>query len=167
MSIAKDVAAGAAGGLAGGLVMTAFMTIATRAGIIGTSLPVKVERWAENEAGVENRPTGIREEIVGQAGHLAFSAALGGLYGAARSVLRLPALPTGPIYGASLYALDLGVLGPAAGITRGPWSEKPATAGRRLMMHVIFGTATAIVSSRLHPRVGRQQLRAKAPLVVR
>lgn len=68
----KDLAAGAVGGLVGGLVMTAFMTVATRLGIIDTSLPVKVERWAENQAGVENGLTGIREEVTAQGGHLFF-----------------------------------------------------------------------------------------------
>lgn len=149
MTTAKDIAAGAAGGLAGGLVMTAFMTVATRAGIIGTSLPVKFERWTVDKAGVENRLTGVREEVAAQAGHLVFSAALGGLYGAVRSIFRLQPIPSGPLYGASLYALNLGVLGPASGITKGPWNERPTTAGRRLMMHVVFGTVTALVARRL------------------
>ena len=149
MTTTKRIAAGAAGGLAGGLVMTAFMTFATRAGIIKTPLPVKVQRWAEDQAGVQDRATGIQEEVTAQAGHLAFSAGLGALYGAISSAFRLPPLPTGPIYGASLYALHLGALGPAAGITKGPWNEEPATAGRRLMMHLIFGTVTALVTDRL------------------
>ena len=149
MTLAKTIAAGAAGGLAGGIVMIAFMTVATRAGIIKTALPVKVERWAEHQAGVQEGATGIQEEVTAQAGHLAFSAGLGALYGAILSAFRLPALPSGPIYGASLYALHLGALGPAAGITKGPWNEEPTTAGRRLMMHVIFGTVTAVVAQRL------------------
>ena len=149
MSLTKTIVAGAAGGLAGGLVMTAFMTVATRAGIIKTPLPVKVERWAEDQAGIQDGRTGIEEEVTAQAGHLAFSAGLGALYGAMLSAFRLPAIPSGPIYGASLYALTLGALGPAAGITKGPWNEEPATAGRRLMMHLIFGTVTALVAQRL------------------
>lgn len=155
MTIAKAIAAGAAGGLAGGLVMTALMTIATRAGVIETALPVKVERWAEDQAGVQERLTGIQEEATAQAAHLAFSAGLGALYGAMSSAFRLPPLPSGPIYGAGLYALDLGALGPAAAITKGPWNEKSTTAGRRLMMHVIFGTVTALVANRL----GRTRLK--------
>lgn len=149
MSSAKDIAAGAAGGLAGGLIMTAFMTVATRAGIINTPLPMKVQRWAEDKAGVENRPAGLQEEATAQGGHLLFSATLGALYGALNSAVRLPTLPSGSIYGAGLYALNLGALGPASGITRGPWNEKPTTAGRRLMMHVLFGTVTAFVASKL------------------
>ena len=149
MTIAKTIAAGAAGGVAAGLALTTFMTIATRAGIIKTSLPVKVERWTEEQAGVQDGLTGIQEEVTAQAAHLALSAGLGALYGAVASAARLPALPSGPIFGAGLYALHLGVLGPAAGITKGPSSEKPTTAGRRLMMHMIFGTVTALVSRRL------------------
>ena len=149
MSFGRDVAAGAVGGLAGGLVLTAFMTVATRAGIIETPLPVKVERWAEDQAGVQHRATGKSEEITGQAGHLMFSAALGAAYGAMTSAFRVPALPGGPIYGASLYAMNLGALGSATGITKGPWNEEVTTAGRRLMMHVVFGTVTALVADRL------------------
>ncbi|MBA3577100.1 MAG: hypothetical protein H0W39_05755 [Sphingomonas sp.] len=155
MTLTKTIAAGAVGGLAGGLVLTTFMTIATRAGIIKTPLPVKVERWAEDRAGVEDGLTGIQEEVAAQAGHLAFSAGLGALFGAISSTFRLPPLPAGPIYGASVYALHLGVLGPAAGITKRPWNEEPETAGRRLMMHVIFGTVTALVADRIAPRLAR------------
>ena len=97
MSTETAFVAGAAAGVAGGLAMPAFMTMAKRIGIIGTTLPVKVERRAAEEAGVQNRLTGIREEIAAQAGHLAFSAALGEVYGAARPVLRLRALPSGPV----------------------------------------------------------------------
>jgi hypothetical protein len=149
MSVARDMAAGAAGGLAGGLVMTAFMTVATRAGIIETSLPVKVERWAEDQAGIVERPTGVREEALAQGGHLVFAAALGAAYGTLNAAFRLPPIPSGPLYGAALYAVDLGALGPAADITRGPWNEQITTAGRRLMMHVAFGTVTALVADRL------------------
>jgi hypothetical protein len=149
MSFAKDVAAGAAGGLAGGLVMTAFMTAASRVGLIDTPLPVRVERWAEDRMGIEERLEGLEEETLAQGGHLLFAAALGAAYGAASSAFRLPPVPSGPLYGAALYALDLGVLGPASSTTKGPWNEPVTTAGRRLMMHVVFGTVTALVADRV------------------
>lgn len=145
----QDIAAGAVGGLAGGLVMTAFMTVATKLGIINTSLPVKVERWVEGEAGVEHGLSGVRQKVAAQSGHLLFSAALGALYGGASSALRLHPFPSGPLYGLGLYALDLGVLGPAAGISKGPLKEEPTTAVRRMIMHAVFGTVTAFVTDRL------------------
>lgn len=154
MSFRNHVLAGAAGGLAGGLVMTSFMTIATRLGIIDTILPVKVARYAEEKARLDNRPSGLSEEVMAEAGHLVFSTALGALYGGARSTFRLPAFPSGPIFGAGLYALDLGIVGPATGVTKGPWDEKPTVAGRRLFMHVVFGTVTALVADKLRRREG-------------
>lgn len=149
MGIQRNLAAGAAGGLAGGCVMAVFMTIAKRTGILQVPLPVRVERWAEDRIEVRDRPQGLQEEALGQAGHLVFSAALGAAYGALAPALPFPASAAGPLYGAALYALNLGALGPAAGITKGPARENLSTAGRRMAMHVVFGTVTAMVFERL------------------
>lgn len=149
MSIERDIAAGVAGGLAGGLVMTAFMVIGSRAGLMDEPLPQKVEHWAEDQMGVEHRPDPLQEEIVGQTGHLIFAAGLGALYGGLFASRDLPPLPTGPLFGLATYAIDLVGFGPALGITRGAWDEEPTVVGRRMMMHTVFGTVTALVTDQL------------------
>jgi hypothetical protein len=68
MNLSRDIAAGTAGGLAGGLVMTAFMLTAKHTPMLETPLPVKVERWTEDQLSIEERPTGVREEGLAQGG---------------------------------------------------------------------------------------------------
>jgi len=40
-------------------------------------------------------------------------------------------------------------VGPALGLTRGPWTQQPMTVTRRVMMHALYGTVTAFVSRRV------------------
>lgn len=148
----SDIVAGAIGGLAAGTVLTAFMVVGSRAGLLEDPLPQKVERWSEDRLGVHERSSPREEEVVGQTGHLLASAALGALCGALRprrgSVVR-----EGPLFGVGLYALALAGLGPALGITRGPQDVPMTVNARRLMMHTVFGTVTAAVTEQLAPRL--------------
>lgn len=150
----KDVAAGAVGGLAGGLVMTAFMLTATKVGVIDSPLPLRFDRWMLGNVGLTERPRSAMEQARSQSEHLAFSAVLGAGFGALRSKAALPAFPTGPLYGLGVYAVDLIGLFPALGLTKGPWNEPKTTVGRRVMMHVVFGVVTALVSEQLRKRLG-------------
>lgn len=149
MSTGDDFVAGAIGGLAAGLIMTAFMTAAKETGMVEQPVPLKFERAFEEAVGVEQRVGPTQTMVLSQAEHLIFSAALGAGYGVLRGSLGLPALPTGPLYGLGVYALMLGGAGPMLGVTRGPWNEAPITAGRRMMMHLMYGTVTALVADRV------------------
>lgn len=153
MRMRREVAAGAIGGLAGGAGMTGFMMLSQRAGFVDEPFPVKVERWAEGRLGVAGRLGPRREMAAGMGGHLAYSAAMGGVYGALRSAFSLPTLPTGPLYGLGLYAVNMLGIGPALGITKGPANERPTVVGRQLMMHAFYGVVTALVAKRLRAAV--------------
>lgn len=50
--------------------MTVFITVAKRVGIIETSMPVRVERWAEDQMSIEARPRNLQEKALAQGGHL-------------------------------------------------------------------------------------------------
>lgn len=132
--------------------MTTFMVVGSRVGVVDEPVPQKVERWTEDRMGFTERPGPLQEEVIGQTGHLVFAATLGGLYGGLLASRDLPVLPTGPLLGLASYAVDLAGVGPALGITQGPWREKPTTVARRMMMHVIFGTVTAPVADQLRTR---------------
>jgi len=149
MDTGENMLSGAIGGLAGGLLMTAFMTMGKKTGLIEQPLPEKFERKFEDLVGVQERPGPAQELLLSQAEHLLFSAALGAGYGLLRGAFDLPAIPSGPLYGLSIYALMLGGIGPALDVTRGPWREQPTTVGRRVMMHVAYGTVTALVAERV------------------
>ena len=149
MSTVDDLVAGAVGGLAAGLIMTAFMTAAKETGMVEQPVPLKFERAFEQAAGVEQRVGPTQAMVLSQAEHLAFSAALGAGYGMLSGSLDLPALPAGPLYGLGVYALMLGGVGPMLDVTAGPWNEELTTTGRRVLMHLMYGTVTAVVADRV------------------
>jgi hypothetical protein len=145
--MAREVAAGAVGGLAGGTGMIGLMMLGKRKGL--EPLPIKIERWAEDRLDVADRLGPRQETAAGMGGHLAYSAALGGVYGALRSAFNLPAVPTGPLYGLGLYAVNVLGIGPALGITKSPAKERPTVVRRQLMMHAFYGVVTALVANRM------------------
>ncbi len=151
ISTMDDIVAGAIGGLAAGLMMSAVMTAGKQTGMIEEPLPLKFERKFEEAAGLEEqeRPGPTQAMVLSQAEHLLFSAALGAGYGVLNGMLDLPPIPTGPLYGLGIYTLMLGGVGPALDVTAGPWNEAPQTAGRRVMMHAVYGMVTALVYERV------------------
>jgi hypothetical protein len=154
MSVMEEVQAGAVGGLAGGMVMTAAMMAGKKTGMIEEPVPLKIEREVEERLGAAESTGPKQEKALALGEHLAISVAYGAGYGALRSALGLPAIPSGPLYGLGVYALNLVGLGPALGLTPGPWNEEPMTAGRRMMMHAVYGTVTALVSEQVRQRGG-------------
>ena len=153
LTLMDEMLAGALGGLVGGIVMTAVMTMGKQTGMIDRPLPVRVERWAEERAGIDEKTSAQEEVVVGQGMHLLYSALLGASYGVLRSTLDAPAIPSGPLYGLGVYALNLGAVLPALDLTKGPLDEEPTTAGRRMMMHVAFGMATGLISEKVRERM--------------
>ncbi|MDQ4079011.1 MAG: hypothetical protein M3220_22560 [Chloroflexota bacterium] len=152
-TLTDEMVTGAIGGLAGGMMMTAFMTGATKAGVIDETLPHKVEQYAEEQLDQQEQTDLTQERAFAQGGHLVYSAALGALYGALRhSMDDPPPLPTGPAYGLGIYAINLLGIGPQLGITRRPWNEEPTTVGRQIMMHAMFGAVTALAQEELLQR---------------
>jgi hypothetical protein len=160
MSMGNDVVAGAIGGLAGGLVMMAVMMAGKQTGMIQQPLPLKFERKFEEIGGLEGRPGPTQVMVLSQTEHLLFSAVLGAGYGALQSALDLPAIPTGPLYGLSVYAMMLGGVGPALDVTAGPWNEELTTVGRRIMMHAVYGTMTALTFQRARVWLGEHAAQA-------
>jgi uncharacterized membrane protein YagU involved in acid resistance len=156
LTLLEEMVAGAVGGLVGGLVMTGAMTMGEKMGIVERPLPLRVERWAEEQAGMAAETSAEQEKLLGQGMHLVYSGLLGAGYGALRSALDASAIPSGPLYGLSVYALNLGAVLPALDLTKGPWQEEPTTAGRRLMMHLAFGMAAGLVSEKVRARMADQ-----------
>lgn len=94
---------------------------------------------------------------MGMGMHMLYSALLGAGYGALRSGLDAPAIPSGPLYGLGIYVLNIGAILPALDLTKGPLHEEPMTAGRRMMMHVAFGMVTGLVSEKIRARMAAQK----------
>lgn len=159
MGIRRELTAGTIGGLAGGAIMAGFMTVARRQGMIDEPVPVTVERNLEEQAGIDEMTSAEQEEQIGMAGHFATSAALGAGYGLIHTVLALPALPAGPLYGLGIYAMNFGQIGPRLGAVAPPQAEQRSDVMREVMMHVVYGTVTALVANRLHSHNGKRKMK--------
>jgi hypothetical protein len=149
MKLRKDILAGVAGGLAGGTVMTVVMLMGKKTGMIPDPLPIKIEREIEERRGLEEKTSPQQEKILAFAGHYLVSALFGAGYGLLHWATNISPILAGPLYGLGVYTLNLVGVGPAAQLTPGPWREEPLTVGRRMMMHAVFGTVTAFVSSKV------------------
>lgn len=157
LTLLDEVLAGAVGGLAGGMMMMVVMTMGKKTGMIDRPLPLRVEQWAEEQAGVTEKTGAREEEVLSQGMHLVYSALQGAGYGALRAALDAPAIPSGPLYGLGTYGLNLGAILPALDLTKGPANEEPMTVGRRMMMHVAFGMVTGLVSEKVRARLAAKR----------
>lgn len=162
MGIRKEVMAGTIGGLAGGAMMAGMMRMAQQRGTIQEPMPVQFERAIEEQAGLDERTTPEQEEAIGMASHFATSAAFGAGYGILHTILALPTLPAGPLYGLGIYAMNFGQIGPRLGAVPPPPQQERQATMRQVMMHLMYGTVTAMVANRLHSHNGRRKMQKRA-----
>ncbi len=168
--LGQHAATGAVGGLAGGLLVSAVLLLKQRVtgqpsdlvqlqrGLCGSRLP----SWAQGDAS-------LQEEGTAHGGHLALSAASGALYGALKPAGAAP-VKAGLAFGMGFLALAYGATGPALQLTPPPTRDTPANNLQHVMVHALFGVATALVADRLgrrlaaggpKPRQARQARRRK------
>lgn len=149
MSKLNFVISGAAGGTFGGLAMFAFRVIGTQTGIIKHSLPDKFERGVANKTGVALERNVEQQKELAIAEHLLLSAGLGSVYGYSRGWLRFPVVVSGIVYGLLIYGLLLLGVGPSLEITRPPHQKAPTSVASEILMHLLFGTVTALTTERI------------------
>lgn len=150
--LVTDVIAGAAGGFAGGAIMTVAMTGGRKAGILQAPVPLKVERWGRRRLAV-SAPSPEREHLLAQTIHLSYSVSLGVGYALVQHARALPALPSGPLYGLLVYAGNIAGALPALGVISPPADMARTKVARQVMMHVVFGSATALVFERVREKL--------------
>ena len=145
----EELLAGAVGGLAGAIAMGIMMVAGKKMGLVNTPPPLAIEQKVEARLDLDERTTAQQERMVAAGGHLLMGVFLGAGYGLARSLPALRSVPGGAVYGMGVYAANFAGIGPALDLTAGPWNKEPVTAGRRLMMHLLFGVVTATVTGSL------------------
>lgn len=153
MSTAQGAAAGAIGGVVAGAGMALFMGTAEAKGFIPGPLPLKFNRALQDAAGIGQRLPPAAQQGIALAEHLILAAGLGAVYGVLGKAFKLAPLPSGPLYGLATYALMLGVVGPALGATERPSKTKATTSARRMLMHALYGTVTALVANQAARRL--------------
>lgn len=152
MRFVNNLVAGAIGGVVGALVMTMIRSAGEEMGLIAEPLPHKVERRLAVRAGVGHYLSATQERVLAQGMHLGFGAAYGAAYGSLHHTIDLPATVDGPLYGTLLYGLNLGAIAPMLPITPGRWQETPTTIARRLLLHLVYGLVTGVVTEQIHHR---------------
>lgn len=149
MSLIRNIAAGAVGGFAGGVAMLAVRTVGIEADIIQKTLPDKYEQSSERMLGFAQSTDEEEQKQLAVAEHLLLSAGLGAEYGAVRSLSQSNSFFVGLAFAAGVYFGLVGLVGPLVGITRAPWSKSGKALLGEMLNHVLFGSVTALVSSRL------------------
>jgi hypothetical protein len=150
----NEVLRGAVAGLAGTAVMSAAMAVAKATGLMaGEWPPRKVARNFDEAIGVydELPQAAFEASWVGQ--HFAYGAAAGVAYVLTQRRSGIPEpLPSGPLFGAALWAFGYAGWLPLTGLYPPPSAEPRRRVGTLIVTHLIYGTATASVSCLLGPR---------------
>ena len=155
-NLALRTAAGAAGGLVGGLLVSAAMAL--KQAVTGQpSDLVQLERGLRGAAAPTwlQPQSGTGEEAAAHGGHLALSALSGAAYGAIKPDGVGP-VAAGLTFGLGFRALAYGGAGPALDVTPVPWRETKANTAQHLVLHAVFGLATALVADRLTRKCRRR-----------
>ncbi len=152
VGLGSRAAAGAAGGLVGGLLVSAALVLNQAA----TGRPSDLVQL-ERKLGLPRTPSwlhgdaNLAEEGTAHGGHLALSVASGALYGALKPEGAAP-VEAGLAFGMGVMALAYGGAGPALRLTPPPWRDTPANTLQHVMVHALFGVATAMVADRIMRR---------------
>lgn len=136
---------GVVGGLAGTAVMSATMAVDRALGwMTGEVPPRKVARRAEEAAGVRGHLSRPAFEASWVVQHFAYGAVAGVGYELLRAKVKLPEpLPSGPAYGAALWAVSYGGWVPMAGLYPPPQGDRPGRLAMTFVHHLVYGTALA------------------------
>ncbi len=129
--------------------MLAVRTVGIEAYVIQKMLPDKYEQGIEQMMGFAGSTDQEEEKQLAVAEHLLLSAGLGAEYGALWDLSQSNSFFVGLAFAAAVYFGMVGVIGPLVGITRAPWSKPGNAVLGEALNHVLFGSVTALVSSRL------------------
>lgn len=138
------------GGLIAGVATTALMTVARKSGVFGRTLDRDAVDWIDDVAGSRAVIGDAGTSVVEFANHLAASAAFAAAWPTIRkSAPGLPAPLLAAGYGTALYAINIGAIAPALGITEGEIEAGPRKAAERWTVHVVQTVVIALIADRL------------------
>jgi len=138
------------GGLIAGVVTTAVMKAGRNSGLLTKTLDRDAVDWIDDVTGSRAVIGDSGTSAVEFVNHLGASAA----FAAAIPVLRdlapsLSPVALGTLYGTGLYAVNIGAIAPALGITEGEVKAGPRKAAERWAIHVLQAVVTAVIAERL------------------
>lgn len=138
------------GGLVAGLVTTAAMVAGRKSGVLGKTLDRDAVDWIDKLTGSRALIGDDGTSVVEFANHLGASAAFASAIPMLRQLApSLSPLALGTLYGTALYAVNIGCIAPALGITEGEIEAGPRKALERWAIHVLQAVVTAVVAEGL------------------
>jgi hypothetical protein len=137
---------GAAYGMAATAVMTGWMLLAKKMGLMGQLPPEKITENFLRYLGVRPR-TPLREAAT-TAGHFGYGAGLGTLFQLGGRVIPGPAPLRGALFGAAVWAVSYAGWLPAVGLMPPPDLDRPGRQAATLIGHLIFGAVLGGLASR-------------------
>ena len=129
--------------------MTVVRMTARRGGIIEKTVPQAVEEWIAARLPGSEKATPVVHHVADQLMHVGYGAMLGGIYGLTVRRRTPTALLRGAGYGLAAWIAGSWIALPLMGAKGAPWKKPPAQNLVDLLAHLVFGTATAIVSEEL------------------
>jgi hypothetical protein len=140
------------GGLAGSLAaacMTVIRMAARRGGIIEKTVPQAAEELLSHRSGLGRRAHPILHHLTDQAMHIGYGAALGAAYAVAARSRSRHVVTRGLAYGIGAWFFGSWLLLPLMRAKQAAWRKRPSENAVDLLAHLVFGTATALVSEEL------------------
>lgn len=138
------------GGLIAGVVTTAVMVAGRKSGLLTKTLDRDAVDWIDRMTGSRKIIGDTGTSVVEFANHLGASA----LFASALPTLReaapsLSPVALGTLYGAALYAVNIGGIAPVLGITEGEVRAGPRKAAERWAIHLLQAVVSAVVAEQL------------------
>jgi hypothetical protein len=137
---------GAGYGVAATAVMTGWMLLAKKLGLMGQLPPEKITANFLRHLGVRPR-TPVRE-VATTAGHFGYGAALGTLFQLGRRALPGPAPLWGALFGVGVWTVSYAGWLPAVSLMPPPGRDRPGRQVSTLIGHVIFGAVLGSLAAR-------------------
>jgi hypothetical protein len=137
---------GAAHGVAATVVMSGWMLLARRLGLMSRLPPEKLTAILLRRLGV--RPRTPLLEAATLAGHFSYGAALGALFQSATDRLPGPAALKGALFGAAVWGVSYAGWVPALELMPPPHRDRPGRQASTLAAHLIYGAVLGGLAAR-------------------
>jgi Protein of unknown function (DUF1440) len=153
--VTHRVLSGAIAGAIGAACMTVIRMTARRRGIIEKTVPQAVEEWLAARLPASEKAPPIAHQLADELMHVGYGAVLGGIYGLTVRRRTPTALVRGAGYGVAAWLAGSCVALPLMGAKGAAWKKPLAENLIDVLAHLVFGTATAIVSEEIAVQTNR------------
>ena len=149
MKLMPRIVYGAIAGSLAAACMTVIRMTARRRGIIEKTVPQAAEEWLADRSGLGRNAHPVLHHLTDQVMHIGYGAALGVGYAMATRRPARNLLARGIVYGIGTWLGGSWLLLPRLRAKQAPWRKGASENAVDLLAHLVFGTATALLSEEL------------------